>query len=223
MNRRVCGITSALAAAVLAAVAVSVGDTNQANQPAQLEPWADARLPVTAGLSLWLDAGRQSAARKANGRLSLVEGEPLDVWYDGSGNALHLTQGFVKSRPTFHAGDGGAAVRFDGVDDCLGATGPHLDLDEFTVFVLTAPRSNAGSFRAFFSAAATGKNDYQTGLNIDQGGTASEHFSQVNVEGKGFGGMVNLMTEPQRFGEFHVLAVRGKAGKGGIQLFVDGT
>src|SRR5206468_3741467 len=53
-------------------------------------------------------------------------------------------------------------------------------------------------------------------------GTASEHFSQLNVEGRGFGGMANLMTEPQRFGEFHVLAVRGKAGKGGVQLFVDG-
>src|SRR5439155_3984131 len=118
--------------------------------------------------------------------------------------------------------DGGAAVRFDGVDDCLGATGPHLDLDEFTVFVLAAPRSNAGSFRAFFSASATGKNDYQTGLNIDQGGAATEQFSQLNVEGKNFGGMVNLMTEPQRFGEFHVLAVRGKTGKGGVQLFVDG-
>ena len=47
MNCRHFGITSALAAAVLAAVAVSVADTNHANQPAQLEPWADGHLPVT--------------------------------------------------------------------------------------------------------------------------------------------------------------------------------
>ena len=48
MNRRACGI--AVAAAVVAAI-VGAWDTGRADQPAQLEPWADARLPVTAGAS----------------------------------------------------------------------------------------------------------------------------------------------------------------------------
>src|SRR5262249_59681810 len=51
------------------------------------EKWADADLPTTAGLALWLDAGRQDAAWKAHNKL-LSPAAPLDVCYDGSGRRL---------------------------------------------------------------------------------------------------------------------------------------
>ena len=67
----------------------------------QVEPWADARVPVQGDLALWLDAGRLPAARKAHGRPAILDGEPVDVWYDASGHGLDLVQGFPKSRPVF--------------------------------------------------------------------------------------------------------------------------
>jgi putative heme-binding domain-containing protein len=188
----------------------------------KVEPWTDARLKATAGLSLWLDASRQSPARKAHGRPDLGDGDPVDVWYDGSGHGLHLVQGFPKSRPLFLSAGDLAVVRFDGVDKCLSRATAKQSLEEFTVFLLTAPRSNTGTFRAFLALNETGKNDYTTGVTIDQNGPPSSQFNQLNVEGKGFGGAVNLMKETQPFSTFHVLAVRVKAGKAGVQLVVDG-
>jgi putative heme-binding domain-containing protein len=191
-------------------------------QSSQVERWADPRLQVTEGLALWLDASRMSAARQAQGRPPLSNGEPVDVWYDTSGNGRHCTQGFPKSRPTFLATGAAAAIRFDGASDCLSATGPKQAVKDFTIILLAAPRSNAGVFRALLAANETGKNDYVTGVNIDLGPAPSKRLDRLNVEGKGFGGAVNLMKEGHPFNEFHVLAVRGKPGKGGVQLFVDG-
>src|SRR5262249_59066761 len=99
MNRRRCGIALAFAAAVVAALAAGAWDAGGADQPAPLEPWADARLPVTAGLSLWLDAARQSAARKAIGRLAPVGGGPLDRRDDRAGHPPPLPPGLRQPPP----------------------------------------------------------------------------------------------------------------------------
>jgi putative heme-binding domain-containing protein len=188
----------------------------------KVAPWADPRLPVTGSLGLWLDASRQSAARQAHGRIPLLYDDPLDVWYDGSGHGLHLVQGFARARPRWLTSGELAAVRFDGNEQCLASTAPQQDLDEGTVFLLAAPRSNAGFFRALLAFNAAGKNDYTTGLTIDLNGTASARFDGLNVEGKGFGGAVNLMKGGHPFGEFHVIAVRLRQGKGGVQVLIDG-
>jgi putative heme-binding domain-containing protein len=188
----------------------------------KVESWTDPRLQVTGGLALWLDASRQSAARKAHGRPAFLPGEPVDVLYDGSGQGRHLSQGFAKARPHLLVSADLAALRFDGATQCLCSTVPKQSLDECTVFVLAAPRSNLGVFRALFACNETGKNDYITGLTIDLTGNGSERFDRLNVEGKGFGGAVNLLKGSHPFSEFHVVAVRVKAGKGGVQLQVDG-
>src|SRR5207237_247008 len=57
--------------------------------PKPVESWCSPGLKVTAGLELWLDASRQNAARKAHGRPELQPGQPLDTWYDASGNRRH--------------------------------------------------------------------------------------------------------------------------------------
>src|SRR5215203_2521136 len=87
------------------------------------EPWVDAALPVKAGLSLWLDAPRQPAAWRAAGKPALVDGNLLDVWYDGSGNGRHLSQAVKAAQPKFAAGERAAVVRFDGENDFLGRAG----------------------------------------------------------------------------------------------------
>jgi putative heme-binding domain-containing protein len=187
-----------------------------------VEKWADSRLKTTAGLSLWLDASRQGLARSAYDKAGLHDGSPVDVWYDASGNGLHLVQQVRASQPRYLPAGELAAVRFDGIDDSLGLTGLKQSLDEFTVYVIAAPRANPGDFRGLFAISETGKNDYLTGFNIDLTGEASTHFDRLNVEGKGFQGAVNLMKTSHAFGEFRAIEVLGKSGPGGVQLFVDG-
>jgi putative heme-binding domain-containing protein len=189
---------------------------------APVEKWSDPHLKVPTGLVLWLDAGRQGAARVANGKSALHDGSPVDVWYDASGTGLHLVQQFAASQPHYAIAGDLAAVRFDGTAACLGLNGLKRSLDEFTVFVVIAPRSNPGVFHGILAANESGKNDYVTGFNLDLSGEASDRFDKVNVEGKGFGGAVNLMKSAHPFGEFHTVEVAGKAGPGGVQLFIDG-
>src|SRR5262249_42639230 len=78
------------------------------------EPWADARLPVKAGLQLWLDAGRENDARRRLGRPELTAGAPADAWHDASGHKRHLVQADSKARPTFAVETQYRAFRFDG-------------------------------------------------------------------------------------------------------------
>jgi putative heme-binding domain-containing protein len=187
------------------------------------EAWADSRLAVSRGLLLWLDAGRQGQARQSHGKPVLSSGGLVDVWYDASGNGLHLVQRFGPSMPRFVTAGDLAVVRFDGADDSLGLTGLHRTLDDFTVFLVAAPRSDPGDFRAFLAVNETGKNDYTTGFTIDMAAEASGRFDRLNVEGRGFQGARNLMRSAHPFGEFHVIEARGRAGAGGVQLAVDGT
>jgi putative heme-binding domain-containing protein len=187
-----------------------------------VEKWADGNLPVQAGLLFWLDASRQSAASQVYGRPAPFSTAPCDVWYDGSGNSLHLMQRIRDAQPRFVQSGDRTVVRFDGKDDFLELTQPGRSLDAFTAFIVAAPRSNVGFFRAFLAAHEAGKNDYTTGFTIDMSGPASDRFSQLNVEGRGFGGAANLLKSAMGFGEFHTIEVTCQPGPQGVSVFIDG-
>jgi putative heme-binding domain-containing protein len=196
---------------LVVAAAVGLGD---AGHP---EAWADPRLPVREGLGLWLDAGRQGEAYAAAGRAGLLDGVQLGVWYDASGRGRDFVQRERAAQPKLvrvGAGGtgggesaGGAVVRFDGVDDVLSFCAGEAPLAGFTLFVCAAPRSNAGGFRALFAANAVGRNDYQSGFNVDLSWPPTSSFETLNVEGSGFGGAADLLEESFEFGTLHVLAV----------------
>src|SRR5262249_15572802 len=112
-----------------------------------------------------------------------------------------------------------ALVRFQG-KEFLGKTGSLPGLKEFSLFLVTAPRSNKGGFQAWFAASELGKNDYVTGITVDQHYGATDRFSQVNVEGKGFGGAVNLMKESLPFGQLRLIRIEGTQAE--IKLAIDG-
>src|SRR6186997_3452238 len=78
-----------------------------------IEPWADAKLPVTDGLACWFDASAQKAARSAL-KLPPAQAAQLDWWLDGSGNGRHASQPVADFRPVLKTSPGGTAVRFDG-------------------------------------------------------------------------------------------------------------
>src|SRR6266508_287190 len=175
-------------------LAVLVAGTILASPAAAAEKWADPSLKTTKGLVLWLDASRQVAAWQAHGKPPLASGMLLDVCYDASGNGLNLGQRVHDAQPRYVRAGEHAAVRFDGKDDHLGLSGRSRTVEEFTLFVVAAPRSNAGGFRALVAAHETGKNDYTTGFTVDLTGDASAALGRINVEGRGFGGAVNLLT-----------------------------
>src|SRR6516225_4889343 len=118
---------------------------------AAVEKWADPRLKTTDGLVLWLDASRQASAWRAHGKPALHAGAALDVWYDASGNGVHLVQRSRPQQPRFYPLGELAVVRFDGQDDCLGLSGARRTLKDCSLFLVVVPRSNAGLFRGLFA------------------------------------------------------------------------
>ena len=189
-----------------------------------VEPWADPRLPLTNGVVAWFDISRQSAARGAMGLTPLQSwSDAPDVLLDGSGSRRHVIQPLLESRPRFRQEFNGAMLSFDGTNDFLSFDGMKASVSEATVFIVAAPKSNAGYFRGFLAFNAAGQNDYTTGLNMDLGGAPSAALSYVNVEGGGCPGQVNLLKQPQPFGRWHTFALVVGQGTGGVKLFLDGT
>jgi len=188
-----------------------------------VEDWADTNLKVTAGLELWLDAGRLPAAAKAG----LHNGDAVAVWDDASGHKRHVVQSVSSSRPIYRTDvvrgqPGQAVVYFDGQESRLAASRLGKSLRDVTVFIVATPQSNAGDYRAFLALSQTGKNDYTTGLNIDQGHDSRDRFDQLNIEGHGFSGEQNLLAGSFAFGAFHMLTLSSTPDKEGTRLYVDG-
>jgi putative heme-binding domain-containing protein len=194
--------SSTFALVVALATPSPIGETGDA-----AEAWSDPRLPVRDRLVLWLDASRQSDAYAAARRPPPTDGGPLGVWYDASGHGLHALQREVAAQPKLVRAGGSAVVRFDGVDDVLSTACRLGELEQFTLFVVAAPKSNRGGFRALCAANQFGRNDYRTGFNVDLGPFPSAKFDVLNVEGAGFGGAQDLLDSTLEFGEFHTFAV----------------
>lgn len=187
-----------------------------------VEPWVDPRLPVTDGLELWLDASRLDAAAKSAKEPLIAANAKLAVWPDGSGKARHLRQSVDAARPTLLRIGESFLVRFDGEDDCLRFTQQTGELRAFTAFVVVIPRMNPGDFRGFFALNAPNGRDYETGLTIDMGPAGTPRFTQLNVEGRGFGGARNLLKPGGPFGQLYQLEIRCDPAAKSIRLNVDG-
>ena len=184
--------------------------------------------PVNEGLLLHLDGANQPLLRKAAELPSVSNGRPLDRWLGSSGSPLFAVQTMAASRPLFRAGDAEGFARFDGKDDYLSISGPKRRVKELTFFVLAAPRSNKGGFSGLFASAVAGQNDYTSGINLDQGATATKEIRVLNVESAGSAGAHNFLQPGKNlaaglpFENFHVFTVRSKVGAKGNELFLDG-
>ncbi len=198
-------------------------------QPAVTGRAADdaAGAPVRDGLWLYLDAARETGARQAAALPSIGNGSPVDRWQNLVVGEAGVVQSWAPSRPVFRRDETEAFVRFDGKDDYLSLIGGRRRLKAATVFILAAPRSNRGGFTGPLGASAAGQNDYTSGLNLDQGPSATTNLSVLNVESAGSGGFRNLL-QPGRnlaaglpFDSFHVFTVRTAIGPNGNELYLD--
>jgi len=186
---------------------------------AAVESWSHSALPVTNALELWFDASAENAARQSLKLASLNPGSELDRWHDASGHRRDALQRVRESRPRLRRVAGTFFLRFDGESDFLaGSIIPDVSLEEATVFVLAAPRANPGGFRGFLSWNAAGKNDYQSGFNVDLGSRASTNWNFLNMEAAGASGERNLLSRQQPFSQFHVLAISATANFVGVYL-----
>jgi putative heme-binding domain-containing protein len=187
-----------------------------------------AQLPVRDGLILWLDAAAQPAARTNASLPPLTHSQPIDFLLDASGSGRHVAQTTPERRPVFISHGATAYLKFDGQDDFLAVHGPRESTPELTVFLLAAPKTNSGNFSALFVTTQLGRNDYMSGLNFDFGPVHTTELSVLNVESPGAGGFRDLLVPglfnavERPFGDFHVFTARSKAGKDGIEVFLDG-
>lgn len=187
-----------------------------------------ADLPIKDGLVWWFDASAQARQRQVAALPPLLNAQAADLWLDSSDPQRQAAQLLAERRPVFLGDASAAFFRFDGKDDFLALTSPRRLVPAATIFVLAAPKSNSGNFSGLLATSETGKNDYTSGLNIDQGPAATKDLSVINVESGGATGFQDLMSSSlmgaadRPFGAFHVFTVRSKMGKNGTELFFDG-
>lgn len=203
MNRSVC-----LASLLI----LSVG-TARADEHA-VEKWSDQRLPVTSGLEYWFDAARTSGDQAA------PEDAKVALWHDASGHQRHLRQASAEAQPSRLAVGDVAVVRFDGENDVLRFVQPSTEREQLTLFVTAAPRRNLGGFRAVMALNAHEQRDFESGVTVDFGPLQTARFTDLNVEGRGFGSWRNLLSGARKYGELYALEIAISRDK--VSLLVDG-
>lgn len=189
---------------------------------AETPPWADPALPVQTGLSLWLDAARINAAHRAAGTAELPANAAVSAWPDSSGRDRHLTQSDAAAQPQLIRTGDAWTVRFDGDNDHLRCLQFGQQLQQATVFLMTAPHQNPGDFRGLLAGNAAEQRDYESGLTIDLGPGPTRQLEQLNVEGRGFGGAQDLLEQQQPFGTLHLLETVLNGDNGTVSLLLDG-
>ncbi len=188
---------------------------------ADVAPWTDPNLSVRSGLRLWLDASRLDGGSTENGGKVAASGTAVAAWRDGA-SQLVLSQKDAGLQPKRLRRGDAWVVRFDGADDYLRCTETAMNLNTATLFIVASPHSNAGEFRGIFAANAAGERDYESGLTIDQGPSATPAFDQLNIEGRGFGGAAGLLKSSHAFSTLHTIQAVIDGETQGVRLSLDG-
>ena len=168
------------------------------------------KLPVTDGLALWLDASRIEAAARAAKETLPTRTASSRCGSTAPGKAARAATALSRRSPMLVKAGDAAIVRFDGEDDHLRLTGGKERTRRRSRCSSwshrgTTPAASAGSSR---STRPNGR-DYETGLTIDMGPNGTPRFTELNVEGQGFGGWRNLLKTGGDFGKLYQLEVRG--------------
>lgn len=177
-------------------------------------------LPVRSGLLLWLDANHVSDAAASDS--SPTASPNVATWFDRSGNHRDMSQSVVNAQPTIVKIGESSVVRFDGEADHMRFLGPVMSSKAITVFLVAAPHSNPGDFRGWLATNAANSRDYESGFNIDLGPGPTQKLSQLNIEGKGFGGAQNLLLQEFPFGTPHIFETVIDPNAQQVKLSVDG-
>lgn len=190
---------------------------------------AHAAPPVADGLLLHLDAAAQPTLRQAAAMPPVSRGQPVDVMLDSSPAQRRFTQPLANPRPLWQTdGQGAAYLIFDGNDDFLTSSAKAPLPAAVTVFIVARVERNPGDFRCLFASAATGQNDYTSGMNIDFGKTGTQSMSFVNIESAGADREQDMLRPGKGtlaadlpFGGFHLFTMRSRIATNGCELRID--
>lgn len=144
------------------------------------------------------------------------------VWNDLSGNNYN---GALVNGAIYNAANKGI-MSFDGVNDYVNIAGNGLTLSNFSIDTVIRPLSNDGSFNGILSATLGTLNDYEYGINIDIGQSASLSFSSLNLEiSTAYGGFVNrnAMTSSFPFNTWVHLSIAVDSVADTYKVYVNGT
>lgn len=170
--------------------------------------------PSTNGMVLWLDSSHAGSVltNSAGAVTAWVNDAPGTgnlLFYSGN-NDNNTSASFNSVAPTLAAGTNGyGVVNFGGLGYLENLNLTTLTPTNVTVFLLACAQTNPGNFSAFMAFRLPGANDYQTGLNIDQGLDASTNFDRLNVEGAKAGGNggFQFANGPLNFGTFYLFEI----------------
>jgi hypothetical protein len=166
----------------------------------------------TQGLIAYFDSRDASTLRVEDGRVA--------GWIDKTNPNIAATAS-GDARPQLVSHDDGirTGVYFDGLDDRLLISSFNRAADVWTLTAVIAPYPNKGN-GGVCSAAPSGGNDYDPGLNVELLGS-EKGFDQVSVEGAGrIEGRLNQMKSAYPYGGYHVMTVIRDQKE--IRLYVDG-
>lgn len=140
--------------------------------------WGFGFNPLSLSPVLWLDASDSSTLFDATSGGNLVAaGGTVARWEDKSGNARHVTQATLSSRPIKVEGvqGGKSVVRFDGVNDLLSTAANSPSVTGVTIYFVSKHNSFGGS--NFARLLEMGSNGYIYMVNL------SNAFSQQSYRG----------------------------------------
>jgi type 1 glutamine amidotransferase len=159
--------------------------------------------PQDPNLLLWLDASDKAT-------LTLSTDGQVSAWANKAAKVGHQLTSSGTQPPLYAAKalGGHPALQFDGQDDVLRDAAFGQSAQTWSLALVVTPRSNVGNgqFHAFLATNRPGQQDYQSGLNLDFGGSGTTQFDTLNLEGvKHQGGAGNLRTESAPFGEGQII------------------
>ena len=134
--------------------------------------------PLSLSPALWLDASDSNTLYDATTSGALVgAGGAVARWEDKSGNARHVTQATLSSRPIKVEGvqGGKSVVRFDGVNDLLSTAANSPSVTGVTIYFVSKHNSFGGS--NFARLLEMGSNGYIYMVNL------SNAFSSQSYRG----------------------------------------
>jgi putative heme-binding domain-containing protein len=160
---------------------------------AAVERWADPAVPVTSGLVLWLDAGREVAP---------------GLWHDASGNKRNATRPAAAAPTSLRGAGAKGAVSFDDKSNPFAIHADGLRLPEATVVIFARATPGAGGAQTLLTANSVGSSDAPRSLNIRIGGNAAaSEIQSLEIEGAGVAEAKNMLPEPVAKGAPFILFV----------------
>ena len=148
---------------------------------------------VRDGLLLWLDVSAQPEVRQAASLPPIGNRQPVDILVDSLNQARQAVQPVAERRPVFITDSEIAYVQFDGKDDFLAVSGARQLAPAITVFVLAAPKANAGISPRTVRHCRGGEERLHQRIEFDFGPQPTKELSVLNVESGGATGFRDLL------------------------------